>query len=967
MKNFYITLFLLFSSICYSQSPCPGLDSINYSNQWYHTVQIGNQCWLKENLNVGIMKPAVKDQINNDTIEKFCYNNDPAMCDVYGGLYQWREAMQYTLKQGSRGICPMGWHIPFREEFDTLITVVHSDGNALKQIGQGQGTNTSGFSALLSGENEFTSFYYLGNNTNFWSSNFFKWWTGPIGGYNITIWDNNNINSIVLKAPYGISVRCVKNKDELELQSPFGGESWQVGSNHKIIWSGNGITITKIKIEYTTDSGESWLNINNSVPSGDSTYLWTIPNSLSKYCKVRITDLNNTNSIGLSDTVFTINNDPCSGQSTIKYGNKIYNTVNIGGRCWLKENLNIGNMIPGSQIYDTNGVIKKYCYNDDTTNCEIYGGLYPNLGPDICPVYWHKGIISALGNDVLYDGNSLKAVGQGSGFGEGTNLSGFSLLLAGCRWNDGTFQDLGKEAEYPYGLSHSGTGLVNIIFESSSDIGYDAIPTSVGGSIRCVRDDIGSLLLKSPAGGENWLIGSTQKITWTLSNVIDIRIDYSTDNGSNWINIITSTPASAGSYNWPVPNTPSTKCKIKIATINNPDTNSISNVFRIYQVPTNPCPGTPTVNYAGQTYNTIVISEQCWMRENLNIGAMINGTVNQSDNGVIEKYCYNNDTNNCSIYGGLYQWNEAMQYSTTEGAPGICPTGWHIPTWDEFINLLTHVDNIENDLLEIGQGSGTNASGFSALLSGGSSQGNFQNLHKYAYYWNSTNYDEFNAFYSMLISDNNINLGGVGKKAVGSSIRCINDSSVSALPVELTSFTASILNNNIVLKWNTATEINSSFFDVQKKISINNNWQNVNTIKASGNSTSPRNYSYIDKNVEPGKYCYRLKLVDFDGTIKYSKIVEVVVNAPVKYELSNAYPNPVNPSTIIRYQIPINTQVTIKVFDVLGKEVATLVNEVKLAGSYEVTLNGNNLSSGTYFYQMQADKFIESKKFILIK
>ncbi|MDR3668180.1 MAG: FISUMP domain-containing protein [Ignavibacteriaceae bacterium] len=379
------------------------------------------------------------------------------------------------------------------------------------------------------------------------------------------------------------------------------------------------------------------------------------------------------------------------------------------------------------------------------------------------------------------------------------------------------------------------------------------------------------------------------------------------------------------------------------------------------------CPGIPTINYGGQKYNTIAIGDQCWLRDNLNIGIMINGSQNDSDNGIIEKYCYNNDTNNCNIYGGLYQWNEAMQYSTTEGSKGICPTGWHIPTWNEFVTLLTTVCNIENDLLEIGQGSGTNASGLSAFLSGGNSQGNFINMQKYAYYWNSTNYDESNAFYSMLISDNNINEGGAGNKIAGISIRCINNLSITELPVDLTSFIATVQNNKIILKWNTATEINSSTFDIQKKISINNNWQKVATIKASGNSNLPRNYSYIDKNVEPGKYSYRLKMVDFDGTTKYSKIIEVVVNPSVKFELSNAYPNPFNPTTIIHYQIPINTIVTIKLFDVLGKEIEILVNEVKPAGVYEIMLNGKNLSSGTYYYQMKAGNFLETKKLILLK
>jgi hypothetical protein len=119
-------------------------------------------------------------------------------------------------------------------------------------------------------------------------------------------------------------------------------------------------------------------------------------------------------------------------------------------------------------------------------------------------------------------------------------------------------------------------------------------------------DDVGPLLLKSPVGGENYQIGTTQKISWSLSNVINIRIDYSTNNGTNWINIIASTPTSAGSYNWTIPNTPSTNCKVKISSTNNSDTNSISNVFTIYQIPINPCPGIPTVDYAGQTISILL-------------------------------------------------------------------------------------------------------------------------------------------------------------------------------------------------------------------------------------------------------------------------------------------------------------------------------------------------------------------------
>jgi len=113
-----------------------------------------------------------------------------------------------------------------------------------------------------------------------------------------------------------------------------------------------------------------------------------------------------------------------------------------------------------------------------------------------------------------------------------------------------------------------------------------------------------------------------------------------------------------------------------------------------FQFATNiPCPGMPTVTYEGQVYHTIQIYSQCWLKENLNVGAMINGTQNQADNGMIEKYCVNNSTDSCSKYGGLYQWNEMMQYSEQQGAQGICPPGWHLPTDEEWKVLEGSVDS----------------------------------------------------------------------------------------------------------------------------------------------------------------------------------------------------------------------------------------------------------------------------------
>jgi uncharacterized protein (TIGR02145 family) len=113
-----------------------------------------------------------------------------------------------------------------------------------------------------------------------------------------------------------------------------------------------------------------------------------------------------------------------------------------------------------------------------------------------------------------------------------------------------------------------------------------------------------------------------------------------------------------------------------------------------FQFATNiPCPGMPTVEYEGQVYNTIQIFSLCWMKENLNVGMMIPGEQEMSDNDTIEKYCYNNNTNNCNKYGGLYQWNETMQYTTQLGIQGICPPGWHVPSDEEWKILEGTVDS----------------------------------------------------------------------------------------------------------------------------------------------------------------------------------------------------------------------------------------------------------------------------------
>lgn len=187
------------------------------------------------------------------------------------------------------------------------------------------------------------------------------------------------------------------------------------------------------------------------------------------------------------------------------------------------------------------------------------------------------------------------------------------------------------------------------------------------------------------------------------------------------------------------------------------------------------------IDYSGKSYNTVPIGDQCWLRENLDVGTMIFGSDTAKNNGIIEKYCYGDVPSNCDIYGGLYQWDEAMQYSANEGAQGVCPAGWHIATYAEYQALVSAVGDDGNALKEVGQGSGsgagTNTSGFSALLSGvRSDNGSFYSLETYAYFWRSTGSGTDYAYnLNLNYYDGKVGTINIAGKANGFSLRCMKD------------------------------------------------------------------------------------------------------------------------------------------------------------------------------------------------
>jgi hypothetical protein len=185
------------------------------------------------------------------------------------------------------------------------------------------------------------------------------------------------------------------------------------------------------------------------------------------------------------------------------------------------------------------------------------------------------------------------------------------------------------------------------------------------------------------------------------------------------------------------------------------------------------------------------------------------------------------------------------------------------------------------------------------------------------------------------------------------------------IPVELVSFTAQVIDEVVHLNWTTATEQNNLGFEVEQK-SIGE-YTKIGFVSGHGTTTETQNYTFIDDGLESGIYYYRLKQVDYDGTFEYSSVVEVEIIAPNKFALEQNYPNPFNPKTQIQFSIPTKTFVELTLYDELGNVISELISEEKQAGKYKVDFDATNLSSGIYFYRLQAGDFVDTKKMILLK
>jgi hypothetical protein len=192
------------------------------------------------------------------------------------------------------------------------------------------------------------------------------------------------------------------------------------------------------------------------------------------------------------------------------------------------------------------------------------------------------------------------------------------------------------------------------------------------------------------------------------------------------------------------------------------------------------------------------------------------------------------------------------------------------------------------------------------------------------------------------------------------------------VPVELSSFTATAFSKEVVLNWSTSSELNNMSFEVERKSLANNyGWQTIGFVEGSGSSTSTNNYSFTDKNPIKGTLLYRLKQIDFDGSFRIYSTEGVNFEGVYNYALEQNYPNPFNPSTVINYSIPADGNVELRVYNILGSEVATLVNEFKETGNYSVEFSTedlkSSLGSGVYIYTLKSGSFTQTRKMVVLK
>jgi len=380
-------------------------------------------------------------------------------------------------------------------------------------------------------------------------------------------------------------ILAVPGQGTVQVTSPNGGEDWLVGSQQNVTWTSS--NVTNVKINYSTDNGVSWLNVVSSVPAASGSYSWTVSNTPSTECLVRISDVGNAAVFDVSDNAFTI-----SAAVTV--------TAPNGGEDWTLGDQH--NITWTSE--DITNVKIEYSTDNGSAWLDVvasvpaasgsYSWTIPNTPSTECLVR-----ISDVGNAAVIDVSD--------------NVFTISSLVTVTAPNGGEVWTGSDQ----HNITWTSEDITNVKIEYSTDNGgawldvVASVPAASGSygwtipntpSSQCLvrisdasnasMNDISdatftiaagpTITITAPNGGENWEVGTDYNITWSRQGVSLVKIEYSTDNGSVWLDVVASTPAAIGAYNWTIPNTPSTECLVRLSDVGNAAVNDVSdNTFTI--------------------------------------------------------------------------------------------------------------------------------------------------------------------------------------------------------------------------------------------------------------------------------------------------------------------------------------------------------------------------------------------------
>lgn len=812
---------------------------------------------------------------------------------------------------------------------------------------------------------------------------------------------NRALSSAEVTELYNLETQTVS------VTSPNGGENWQVGTSHNITWTSS--NVTNVKLEYTTNNGSAWNSIVTSTPAAAGTYSWTVPNTPSTQCKVRVSDASNSLTSDVSNATFTIQvpagpgwvpiSNPQYNMSIIAnlyFGNQL--TTNgsdilgafVGNECRGIASPNGTGLIflsAGSNV-QTGDTLTFRAWKSSTQEVRLLPDriVFQNLGevgtlinpyrfedgPGWVPAanqQYNMSIIGQLYFDNILSTNTGDVVGAFVGeecrgvASPGTNGTLFLIVSSNIQTGD-TVRFRGWRSSTMATEPISQT----LIFQNMAEIGTLINPFRLDAGMRTLAYSFGS--------GYNWMSVNVNpgsmgvnslfippKITPAPNDRITGQTSFCVWDGTQWLGSL-STIDPKLSYVMKL--TTAQVCSLEglpvtLSPINFGAGYTWGGFYPQSAMPIN----TALANITpAPTPNDRVISQSAFAVWD---GSQWLGSLTTLTPGKGYKFKF---TNACVLtYPAGVKTEEIKEPEKVVSAPNWVP----LPNLQYNMSIIakvqiengpppvysTNANDILGAFVVVGvdtQCRGTAnpiGSGLYFLTVGSNVQSGENVIFKY---FNQEN-DLIKAIPDVITFQN---MGEIGTLVAP---QIFNGGPV---PVELTSFTGTVNKNKITLTWTTATEKNNKGFEVERKTD-KEEFSKISFVEGYGTTTENRSYTFTDKSPASGTNIYRLRQVDYDGSFSYSNEIEVMLELPKEYSLSQNYPNPFNPSTVINYQIPANTYVTLKVFDVIGNEVATLVNQEKPAGYHSVTFEAGKLSSGIYIYQLTAGEMTFTKKLILTK